>query len=155
MPFNCPRTVSPATVGLFCGMEPLACRFDLLKIRYFWPIVSGTPGTLPHRLLECRRTNFLEFKWGLAHELFDICNKYNVLHLWNADAGNFKNPPNAIKRLIIIQSLTRDLGIARNKGCAIATLFLSDPTGTLGTISYLGYFADPFALVHLMPEKEY
>ena len=125
---NCPRAVSPATVRLFCGVEPLACRFELLKVRYFWRILRGTPGTLPHRLLEHRRANLLNFNRGFAHEVFGICNKYHVLHIWNGDAGNVKNPLHAIKRIIISQNLTRDLGIARTKGCAFAALFLSAPT---------------------------
>ena len=125
---NCHRSTSPAIVRLFCGIEPLSCRFDILKLRYFWRILKCTPKGLPCRVLEYRRTNFQKFNKGFAHEVFHICNKYNIPYLWHGNTGNHKNPLRAINKIIKSQNLTRDLRIGRGRKCAFATTFLQDPT---------------------------
>ena len=38
---GCPKSTSPKIVRLFSGIEPISCRFDLLKLRYFWKISHG------------------------------------------------------------------------------------------------------------------
>ena len=37
---NCPRATSPSIVRLFCGVEPLASRFEILKLRYYWKTLN-------------------------------------------------------------------------------------------------------------------
>ena len=69
---NCPRSTSPSIVRLFCGVEPLACRLELLKLRYFWKIFKGSEDTIPHKVIKYRKANFLEFNNGFAQEVFNI-----------------------------------------------------------------------------------
>ena len=78
---NCPQSTSPAIVRLLCGVEPLACRLEILKLGYFWRILNGPENSIAHKVLTHRKNNFLAFNKGFAHEAFNICCKYNVLHL--------------------------------------------------------------------------
>ena len=126
---NCPRSTSPAIVRLFCGVEPLSCRFEILKLRYFWKILKSRDNTITRRLLEHRRINTSEIGMGFAHDAHLICRKYNILHLWEGNAANHKNPLRAIKRIIVSQNLQADLKKGRLSRCPFATIFLTDPTG--------------------------
>ena len=125
---NCPRSTSPTIVRLFCGVEPLSCRIEILKLRYFWKTLKGNANKITHRVLDHRRTTFSLFSKGFAEEAHNICTKYNVLYLWNGNAANHKNPLLAIKRIIISQNLLKDLEIGRSKKCPFASIFLNDPT---------------------------
>ena len=124
---NCPRSTSPSVVRLFCGVEPLACRLEMLKLRYFWKTLKTPAGLVTSKILKHRMDNFLEHNKGFAHEAFNICCKYNVLHLWHGNAANHKNPLLAIRRIIIAQNLRKDFEIGRTKKCSFAKIFLSDP----------------------------
>ena len=38
---HCPRNVSPSLVRLFTGVEPVASRVDMLKLRYYWRAIHS------------------------------------------------------------------------------------------------------------------
>ena len=125
---DCPRSTSPKIVRLFCGVEPLACRLEMLKLRYFWKIMKGPPDSIPHKVIKYRKDRFLGTNKNFAHEAFNICCKYNVLHLWHGNASRHKNPLREIKKAIISQNFRKDLENGRNNKCSFATVFLSNPT---------------------------
>ena len=75
---NCPRSTSPSIVRLFCGVEPLACRLEILKLRYFWKVLKGPTDSIPHKILSHRREHFSNSNKGFAHEVFNTCCKYNL-----------------------------------------------------------------------------
>ena len=135
---NCPRSTSPSIVRLFCGVEPLACRLEMLKLRYFWKVLNGPKENITYKILSHRRENFSNFNIGFAHEAFNICSKYNLINLWNEIAipsgilnriaiSRAIKPLRRIKSTIITQNLQNDLKIGRNKLCTFASLFLSSP----------------------------
>ena len=136
---NCPRSTSPSIVRLFCGVEPLACRLEILKLRYFWKVLKGRTESIPHKILSHRRDNFSNFNKGFAHEVFNTCCKYNLINLWNGIAipsginnsrivaSGIVNPLPRLKSTIISRNLRDDLKDGRNKLCGFASLFLSSP----------------------------
>ena len=124
---NCPRATSPAVLRLFCGVEPLAGRLEMLKLRYFWKVLRGPSESIAHKVLKHRMDNFLGFDKGFAHEVFDICCKYNCLHFWHGNAANYKNPLNAMKRVILSQNFRGDYEVGKGRNCPFASLFLADP----------------------------
>lgn len=125
---NCPRSTSPSIVRLFCGVEPLSCRFEILKLRYFWKTLKCRENTITRRLLDHRRSTILEFDMGFAHEAHNICRKYNIPYFWNGNAANHINPLRAISRIITSQNLQEDLEKGRLNSCPFTKIFLSDPT---------------------------
>ena len=137
---NCPRSTSPSIVRLFCGVEPLACRLEILKLRYFWKVLMGPTDSITHKILSYRRKKFLDFNKGFAHEVFNVCCKYNMIHIWNGIAipsGNQNsrvwasriiNPFRLIKNTIISHNLREDLNTGRSRSCSFASLFLSSPS---------------------------
>ena len=48
---NCPRSASPAVVRLFCGVEPLSSRLEVMKLRYYWRLFHRPPDAITKRLL--------------------------------------------------------------------------------------------------------
>ena len=58
---NCPRNTPPALVRLFCGVEPIACRFEILKLRYFWKAMHSPHETIKNKILRYRKCNLLTF----------------------------------------------------------------------------------------------
>ena len=124
---NCPHSTSPAIVRLFCGVEPLACRLEILKLRYFWKLLNGPVNTTTFKILQYKKDNFLAFNKGFAHEVFNICCKYNILYLWHGNSANHINPLRAIKRIIISKNLREDLEKGRPKKCSFAKIFLHNP----------------------------
>ena len=92
---NCPRNTPPALVRLFCGVEPIACRLEILKLRYFWRILHAPQDTIKNRILKYRKQNLLSFNKGFGHQVFNICCKYNALNFWHGIA------PNKVTRYIV------------------------------------------------------
>ena len=70
---SCPQSTSHSIVRLFCGIEPIACRIDILKLRYYWKVLKSPTDSLAHSILQFRKVNFLDFNKGLVHESFNIC----------------------------------------------------------------------------------
>ena len=122
---NCPSSTSPAILRLFCGVEPLACRLEILKLRYFWRILNGPTDAITYRILKYRKDNLLGSNKGFAHEVFNICCKYNILQLWHGNAPDKVNPLHFIKRTIISKNLRTDLETGRTKACCFASIFLA------------------------------
>ena len=129
---NCPRATSPAVVRLFCGTEPLVCRLEILKLRYYWKILHGPADTLCYRILKYRRERLLHCSKGFAHEVFNICTKYNLMHLWHGIAPKGRlncrlNPLHYIKRVIISHNLRSDLEEGRTRNCSFSKIYLANP----------------------------
>ena len=83
---NCPRATSPAIARVFCGIEPLACRLEILKLRYFWKMSHGPTNALCSLILKYRRDRLLDFNKGFAQDAFNICTTYNIMHIWHGVA---------------------------------------------------------------------
>ena len=129
---NCPRSTSPAIVRLFCGTEPLTCRLEILKLRYFWKKLHGPADAISTRILKHRRDRFLDTNRGFAHEVFNICIKYNIMHIWHgiAPSGRLNHRLDTlqyIKKIIISQNLRKDLEDGRTRTCCFTKNFLTDP----------------------------
>ena len=129
---NCPRSTSPAVVRLFCGTEPLACRLEILKLRYFWRKLNGPADAISTKILKHRRDRFLECSRGFAHDVFNICIKYNTMPTWHGLAPPGKlnrilNPLQYFKRTIISHNLRSDLEEGRNRNNFFSKNFLSNP----------------------------
>ena len=114
---NCPRSTSPAITRLFCGTEPLACRLEILKLRYFWKTLHGPKDALTFKILTYRKERLLEFRLGLAQDIFNITTKYNTINLWHGQVpsrfNRLLNPLQCIKRTIISKNLCNDLETGR------------------------------------------
>ena len=124
---NCPPATSPAILRLFCGVEPLACRLEILKLRYYWRIIKGPTDATTYKLLRYRKDNFLSFNKGFVHDTFNICCKYNMLDFWRGNSPPNVNPLLSIKRQIISHNLRTDLETGRSKGSSFTSLFLINP----------------------------
>ena len=129
---NCPRSTSPAVVRLFCGTEPLACRLEILKLRYFWRKLNGPADAISSKILKYRRDRVLECTRGFAHEVFNICIKYNTMNTWHGLApqgtlNRILNPLQYFKRIIISHNLCNDLEDGRTRNCFFSKNFLSNP----------------------------
>ena len=131
---HCPRATCPAIVRLFSGTEPLECRLEILKLRYFWKMLNGSANDLCSSILKYRRDRFLDFDKGFAHDVFTICAKYNIMHIWNGLApqnGLHSNlnfaPLRYIKRVIVARNLRLDLEAGRSRNCTFSNIYLLDP----------------------------
>ena len=148
---NCPRSTSPAVVRLFCGVEPLTCRFEFLKVRYFWKLLHGSTDTVAHKFLIHRKRNLLDYTKGFAREVFNICCKYDAIHIWNGIVKGNLNPLRSIKKIIISANLRKDLETGRTRICSFANIFLSNAFRYQKTyhivepLRQIGYFKSPDA----------
>ena len=131
---HCPRATSPAIARLFCGTEPLACRLEILKLRYFWKMSRSPANALCSSILKYRRDRFLDFNKGFAQEVFNICAKYNIMHIWhglapqNSMHRNIKlNPLHFIKQVITSHNLRLDLEDGRARNCSFSKNYLLNP----------------------------
>ena len=48
---GCPRNTSPAMVRLFCGVEPITGRLEVLKLRNFWKVLNGHSDSITSKIL--------------------------------------------------------------------------------------------------------
>ena len=60
---DCPKSTPPAVVRLFTGVEPLKCRLDMLKLRYFWKLTHSKDSCTTSRVFKYRKSTFLSTKW--------------------------------------------------------------------------------------------
>ena len=127
---NCPRSTSPAIVRLFCGTEPLPCRLDMLKLRYFWKMVKFPADAITFKIFKYRTERLLAISKGFARDIFNICTKHDAIHLWHGQiAFRFNlplNPLKHIRRIITSQNLRKDLDIGRAQNCSFTTNFLTN-----------------------------
>ena len=82
---GCPKSSSPAVVRLFSGVEPMACRIDLLQLRYFWKILHSDENSIAYTVLKLRKKQFLATKNGFLHEIFNLCCKYDMINIWHGN----------------------------------------------------------------------
>ena len=127
---NCPRSTSPAIVRLFTGTEPLACRLEIMKLRYFWKTLHGPKDALTYKILTYRKERLLDFSKGFAQHVFNICIKYNAINLWHglipSKFNRLLNPLQCIKRIIISKNLRSDLENGRASNSSFATIYLAN-----------------------------
>ena len=94
---------------------------------------------IAHQILMHRRKRLLVFQKGIAHEVFNICCKYNIIHIWHGIAVSGRldpgralsrviNPLRRIKNIIISQNLDKDLQVGKGKICSFASFFLTGPS---------------------------
>ena len=128
---QCPRNVAPSVVRLLAGVEPMACRIDMLKLRYYWRITHA-PKSICKKIVSYRKSKILEFNVGFTMEIFNLCCKIGHISFWhgihrgNANQLMALNPLNSIKNAVITYYLNKDLSIARSKDCLFRTLYLHD-----------------------------
>ena len=106
---NCPRNTPPALVRLFCGVEPIACRLEILKLRYFWRVMQSPLETIKNKILRYRKCNRLTFNKGFGHQVFNICCKYNAINIWHGIVSEKLNRLRSIKDIILTANLRIDL----------------------------------------------
>ena len=127
---NCPRSTSPAIVRLFTGTEPLACRLEIMKLRYFWKTLNGPKDALTYRIFTYRKERLLDFSKGFAQDVFNISVKYNAMNLWHgiipSRFNRLLNPLQCIKRIIISKNLRSDLENGRTCNSSFATIYLAN-----------------------------
>merc|ERR1712121_336827 len=129
---GCTRDTSPAIVRLFCGVEPIACRIDILKLRYYWRLtrLQREGGILP-KVFHMRKGNVLGTDKGYCHEALDLCCKYKMIDIWHGRLGewsvNGANLPHKfIKQKVTAYYLRRDLEDGRRRNCAFTKMFLEN-----------------------------
>ena len=128
---QCPRNVSPSIVRLFAGVEPMACRIEMLKLRYYWRIIHSSKN-ICKKIVSHRKRTILEFNVGFTMEIFKLCCKIGHISFWhgihrgNANLSMALNPLNSIKKAVTTYYLNKDLSIARSKDCLFRTLYLQD-----------------------------
>ena len=142
---QCPRNVSPSIVRLLTGVEPMACRIDMLKLRYYWKITHA-PASIPKTLISYRKKRIFSFNVGFTMEIFNLCCKIGKISFWhgthrgNESLGRNANPLNAIKRAVTAYHLNKDLTLARSKDNLFTTLYLQNNT----TYKNRYFLAKPF-----------
>ena len=124
---NCQRNTPPAIVFLFCGVEPLTCRLEILKLRYFWRTLHTPHATITNRILTYRKQNLLTFDKGSGHQVFNICCRYDAINIWHGIASAKLNPLRSIKKIILLKNLRNDLEKGRKYNCIFTKIFLSNP----------------------------
>ena len=125
---NCPRYVPPAIVRLFAGIEPIAARLDLLKLRYFWRLSKTEKRTTSKILYDIKRKNFLSSGKGFLHEVFNLCCKYTAIDIWHGISRPKVNPMRWIKKLVLDFNLSKDLSVGKKETeCSFSALFLTNP----------------------------
>ena len=128
---RCPKNVSPSIVRLLAGVEPIACRIDILKLRYYWKTIHAI-SSIPKSIVCYRKSRLLCFNVGFTMEIFNLCCKVGHISFWhgihrgNANLHRNVNPLNAIKRTVTRYYLCRDLSTAETKDCLFTTLYLSN-----------------------------
>ena len=129
---NCPRATCPAIVRLFCGTEPLVCRLDILKLRYYWRMLHGPTDAPCYKILQHRKNRFLDCSKGFARDVFNICIKYNLMPIWHGVAPPGRsnrrlNPLHYIRKVVISHHLRDDLEVGRTRNCSFSKIYLADP----------------------------
>ena len=123
---NCPKSTPPAIVRLFTGVEPLKCRLDMLKLRYFWKLTHSNDSSITSSVFKHRKKTFLSTKNGFIHEVFNLCSKYDAIHIWNGKLEGLTNSTSYIKNKILIFNLKNDLEVGRRRPCAFGDIYLSN-----------------------------
>ena len=129
---QCPKNVSPSIVRLLAGVEPMACRIDILKLRYFWKITHAPSSIIPKSIVCYRKSRILCFNVGFTMDIFNLCCKIGNMSFWhgrhreNAYLQRNVNPLNTIKRAVTTYHLCKDFNTAKTKDCLFTKLYLSN-----------------------------
>ena len=93
-------------------------------------MLNGPKDALATKILTYRRSRFLEFRKGFALDVFNICTKYNAMHLWHGQAprrlNRILNPLQSIKRIIVSQNLRNDLEVGRARKCSFSIIYIAN-----------------------------
>ena len=122
---GCPRNVSPSVVRLVTGVEPICCRLDMLKLRYYWK-KTHSPPSMVSEFINHRKKNLLEHNLGFVTEVFNLCCRIGNISFWHGIHREKSNPLNLIKRTVTAHYFNKDINTARNKTCIFSTLFLNN-----------------------------
>ena len=126
---NCPKHISPSLVRLFAGVDSLACRFDLLKLRFFWKLSHSPRESVSKLVYKYVRHRFLGTNKGFLHEVFNLCCKYRNINIWHGvcpSSSRKLNPLTWIKNIVVKRNYSIDITIARGKNCVYSYLFIRD-----------------------------
>ena len=92
---NCPRNTSPSVVRLLAGVEPMACRIDMLKLRYYWKITHAQ-SSIPRTIISFKKRRIFHVNKGFATEIFSLCCKIGEISFWHGihrgNANRNRNP---------------------------------------------------------------
>ena len=124
---NCPKYVPAALVRLFVGVESLASRFELLKLRYFWKLSHSHRKSIAKSVYLHARQRFLGSNKGFVHEVFNLCCKYGDINLWHGVYPSVMkkiSPLTTIKNLVVKRNYSIDISTARGTKSVYAFLFL-------------------------------
>ena len=120
---HCPRNASPSIVRLFAGVEPIASRIDMLKLRYYWR-ATHSPDNIPNIIISFKKKRIFQENVGFTMEIFNLCCKIGHILFWHGIHRGIENPLNSIKRTINAYYLNKDLTVAMSKRCSFTTLYL-------------------------------
>ena len=121
---GCPRNVSPSVVRLMTGVEPLNCRLDMLKLRYYWKRMHTSPNIIKE-VINYSKNSLLEHNLGFATDVFNLCCRVGDNSFWHGIQRGNQNPLNTIKRAVETHYFKKDLDTARNKNCIFSKLLLT------------------------------
>ena len=120
---HCPRNVPPSVVRLFVGVEPIASRIEMLKLRYYWRAIH-THHSLPNNIILFKKKRIFQVNVGFTMEIFNLCCKIGNISFWHGIHRGTVNPLNSIKRVITTYYLKKDLATAMSKHCFFTNLYL-------------------------------
>ena len=123
---GCPKSTSPTIVRLFSGVEPLICRFEILKLRYFWKLPHLKDRSITSIIFRHRRNQFLSTKNGFIHEVFNLCCKYDAIEILHGKLKGLSNPASYIKNKVVNFNLRKDLEVGRRRPYAFRDIYLSN-----------------------------
>ena len=124
---NSPRHVPPTIVRLFAGVEPLAARLDILKLRYFWKLSKTKKISTSKMDFDIKGRDFLSSIKGFLHEVFNLCCKYNAIDIWHGRSRPKINPMRWIKKIVTNFNMSKDLSVGRKIECSFSAQFLRKP----------------------------
>ena len=150
---QCPRNIPPSIIRLFTGVEPMACRIEMLKLRYYWR-KTHAPQSIPKTIIFHRKRTILGFNVGFTMDIFNLCCKIGHISFWHGIHRGNANPPTLnplmeIKRTVTTYYLNKDLHEARSKDCLFRSLYLHDYE------SYKNYYflVKPFTVAGTFPNS--
>ena len=120
---HCPRNVPPSLVRLFTGVEPIASRLDMLKLRYYWRAIHSQ-NSLPKIIISHKKKEIFQVNAGFTMDIFNLCCKIDHISFWHGIHRGIENPLNSIKRAITSYYHKKDLPIAISKTCLFTNLYL-------------------------------
>ena len=130
---HCPRNTPPALVRLFAGVEPIASRVDMLRLRYYWRAIHSH-NSLPNTIILYKKKRIFQVNVGFTMEIFNLCCKLGQISFWHGIHRGIENPLNSIKRAVTAYYLKKDLTTALSKQCFLTYLYMGRATPKLNPL---------------------